>query len=313
MHQFKNLIELQKYFKNELICAKYLEQQRWGGTPTCPHCGSEHHYRTKTRLRHPELKDYKDFVCKACRKKYTLLTGSIYEGSKVSLIKWIMAMYQLISSKKGISSIKLASDIGVSQKTAWFINHRLRAMFEEKAPERLVNEVEVDETFVGGKNKNRHWDKKVEKSRGRSFKDKTPVLGMLQRGGKLKCVVVPNTSAKVIAPLIVEHVQRGATLYTDDWKAYKSMHNFYDHQIVDHGRKQYKNGNACTNAIEGFWGIFKRGIIGIYNWVSPKHLQKYCDEFTFRYNNRSSTVIEMFEAAVRCCGNTRLLYKVLTG
>lgn len=311
--QAKNLLDLQQTFNNELTCAQYLEQQRWDGTPICPHCGSEHHYRTKTRLKHPELQDYKDFVCKACMKKYSVLTGTIYESSKISLRIWFAAAYILSTHKKGISSIQMATDLGVTQKTAWFMMHRLRFLFEEQSPEILTGTVEADESFVGGKNKNRHWDKKVPHSTGRSFIDKTPVLGLLQRGGKVRCFAIPDTKAGTIQPLVLANVARGSTFYTDEYSVYNGLGQFYDHQIVDHARKQYKNGDATTNSIEGFWSILKRGIIGIYHYVSRKHLQRYCNEFTYRYNHRKLPAIERFIKAIRMCNNTRLQYKVLVG
>lgn len=309
---FKNLLELQNYFSDELKAVQYLEQQRWNGAPECPHCGSEHFYRTQTRFRNPALKEYKDFVCKACSKKYTVFTGTIYESSKISMRLWYSALYLLSAHRKGISSLQLGRDLGVTQKTAWYMLHRIREMLVEKAPEVLVGEVALDETFVGGKNKNRHKDKKVEKSTGRAFKDKTPVLGMLQKGGKVKCVVVKDTKAKTIQPLVLSNIQPGSIICTDEWGAYKGLNSIYEHYVVDHGRGQYKTGEFTTNALEGFWSHLKRSIIGIYHYVSRKHLQRYCEEIAYRYNYRHLTDIERFEFAVKKCGDARLLYKVLT-
>lgn len=313
MAEFNSLMSLQEHFSSELICMQYLEEERWEGNPECPHCGSEHHYRTKTRFSNPELKDYKDFICKACRKKYTVLTGTIYESSKVSLKKWFMAMYLLEMHKKGVSSMQLARDIEVTQKTAWFMLHRIREMLKEKAPEMLEGVVMSDETFVGGKNKNRHHDKKVKKSQGRSFKDKTPVFGLMQEGGFVRCFVVSDTKAASIQPLVLSNVKQGSTVYTDEWWAYKGLSKYYDHHVIDHGRGQYKNGDATTNAIEGFWSHLKRSIIGIYHYVSKKHLQKYCHEFSFRYNYRDLSIFEKFRLSIRRCNDVRLLYKVLVG
>lgn len=310
---FTNLISLQQYFSTELVCAEYLEKQRWEGKPECPHCGSEHHYRTKTRLKHADLRDYRDFLCKACGKKYSVLTGTIYESSKVGLRVWFAAMFLMNTCKKGISSIQLGVQLGISQRSAWFVLHRIRALAMEKEPVQLTETVALDESFIGGKNKNRHWDKKVPQSAGRSFKDKTPVLGMLQIGGPLRLRVIPDTKGTTIQPLILEHIQRGSTLYTDEWQAYSGLGRFYNHFVVDHSRKQYADGKCTTNSIESVWAVVKRSIIGIYHYVSRKHLHRYCDEFQFRFNHRKETALEKFEAIIRQCNGTRLLYKVLTG
>jgi transposase-like protein len=171
--------------------------------------------------------------------------------------------------------------------------------------------VEADETFVGGKNKNRHHDKKVKNSQGRSFKDKTPVFGMLERGGKLVCRVVKNTSAKQLTRLIREIIKRGSTLYTDEWGGYNKAGKLYTRRIVDHSKHQYVNGDVSTNAIEGFWSILKRGIIGVYHSVSKKHLQKYVNEFVFRYNTRKLSDGKRFNLLLANAGNCYLPYKQL--
>lgn len=308
---FTNLVSHQKYFCTELVCAQYLEQQRWNGKPECPHCGSEHHYRIATRLKNPELAGYKDFYCKACMRKYTVLTGTIYEGSKVSLKLWFLALYLLSSHKKGISSIQLAKDIGVTQKTAWFMLHRLREQIREKAPQILEGEISCDETFIGGRNKNRHWDKKCPTTRGRSFIDKTPVMGLLQKDGDLRCFVISDTKSHTLQPIIFENVKRDSKLYTDDWLGYSGMHFWYYHYIIDHSRHKYKKGNASTNNIEGVWTHLKKCLYGIYHTVSRKHLSKYCDEFVFRWNNKMLSDPERFEKSFKQINDTRVLYKTL--
>lgn len=310
--EFNSLLSLQKYFCTELVCAEYLEQERWEGSPECPHCGSGHHYRTKTRLANPELKDYRDFVCKACSKKYSVLTGTIYEASKVSLKKWFMAMYLLEMHKKGMSSMQLSRDIDVTQKTAWFMLHRIREMLQEKAPEVLVGTVMSDETFVGGKNRFRHKDKKVKYKEDREFKDKTPVLGFMTDGGFVRLLVVPDVTKDSIVPLVLEHIEPGSTLVTDDWRSYRKLNKDYHHEVVKHGNGQYMNEfGYTTNRLEGFWTTVKRSIIGIYHSVSRKHLQRYCHEFAFRYNYRKLSIYEKFRMSIRQCNNVRLLYKNL--
>lgn len=174
---FKSKLEFDAYFSSELTCALHFEKQRWNGTPTCPTCGSEHYYRFKTRLKHPELKEYKDFQCKACGKKYSVLTGTIFESSKIPLRKWFYALYKMTASKKPISSHELARELGTTQKTAWFILHRLRESLEDKTTEKLDGIVEADETLVGQKERFKHKDKKVPNAQ--SGAGKTVVMGLL--------------------------------------------------------------------------------------------------------------------------------------
>lgn len=310
--KFKNLVQLQSYFSNELTCYRHLEHTRWNGTPTCPHCGSTEHYRTATRFKHPQLKDhYQDFVCKDCKKKYTVLTGTIYESSKVSLRLWFSALYLLTAHKKGICSVQLAKDIGVSQKTAWFMLHRLRTILEDTEPGILYGEISSDESFIGGRNKNRHWDKKCQYSGGRNFMDKTPVIGLLQKGGKLICKVIKNTRAETIQPIVFEHVALESKLYTDDYVAYTGMSFWYRHYVIDHSRKKYTKGKATTNNIEGVWTHLKKCLYGIYHCVSRKHMQKYVDEFVFRWNNRDLDDPDKFELALSFACFFRLKYKSL--
>lgn len=303
MKQFSNLRELISYFSTEDHARQYLEQKRWNNIPTCPKCSCQKAYRlTRT----------KSYRCanKHCQKTFSVTIGTIFENSNVSLVNWFIAIYLLTAHKKGISSYQLGKDIGVTQATAWFMLHRIRHALKRKKYDEMCGIVEADETFVGGKNKNRHWDKKVKYSQGRSFKDKTPVLGLLQRGGHVRCIVVKNTRAYTIQPLVMEHVSTDATLMTDEWKAYRGLHVAYNHYFVDHGRGQYAVGDCYTNSLENFWSILKRGIIGIYHKVTRKHLQRYCDEFTYRFNLRQVNDSERFEATfqdVAC----RLTYKDL--
>lgn len=212
--------------------------------------------------------------------------GTIFENTKLSLRKWFVAIWLITTHKKGISSLQLSRDLKVTQKTAWFLLQRIRFCLECKNGGKLDIEVEADETFVGGKNKNRHPDKKVKDSQGRSCKDKTPALGMVQRKGDIVARVMNNTSQSEITPIITEYVRRSAILYTDEWRGYNEVHKMYSHYSVDHGKGQYVDEDIYTNTIEGFWTLLKRGYIGIYHSMSTKHLQRYVDEFVFRYNTR---------------------------
>ena len=220
-----------------------------------------------------------------------------------------MAIWLVTSHKKGISSLQLAKDIDVTQKTAWFMLHRIRRCFGCENDSELNNEVEIDETFVGGKNKNRHPHKKIEKSQGRSFKDKTPILGMVERNGKLVARQLNGTSAEDITPEVIKTV-KNAMIYTDEWVGYRHMNKIYNHLFVKHNEKEFVNGRIYTNTIEGFWSLLKRGIVGIYHFVSRKHIQKYVDEFVFRYNTRKSSESERFNLLLQNAAQ-RLTYREL--
>ncbi|MBS1771605.1 MAG: IS1595 family transposase [Bacteroidetes bacterium] len=316
---FKTIAEFNDYFKDEKTCYEFLELQRWDGTPVCPHCGSvKKPYNVKARSKVAAIQEIPHYRCaeKECSLPFTVRTGSIFEGSKVELKKWFQAAYEISTRKKGISSLELAERIDVSQKTAWFINHRLRNMLKDTNPELLTGIVEADETYVGGKLKNKHESKKrKEKTKyGRFYNtgDKTTVVGLLQRDGKVVTYVTPNAEAATIAPIMVAHLDKDATLITDDHKSYKEVGKNYKHLMVKTTYGSYvTHGNVHTNTIEGFWSQLKRGIIGTFHVVSPKHLQRYCNEFSYRYNNKGVSNIERFAESIKQCANTRLTYKSL--
>ena len=298
---FNNILELYEAFPDEQSCVEQLEAVRWDGIVVSPYDASSVVYKCKGN----------QYRCKNTGKTFNVRTGTMYESSRLPLRKWFVAVWLLTCDKKGVPSTELARMIGVTQKTAWFMLHRLRRQLgisDSEPP--LDGEVEMDETFVGGKNKNRHRDKKVPVSRGRAHVDKTPVLGMVERGGRLVAQVIPDTSQKSITPIVLQRVSRGAVVYTDEWMGYDKVDKLYQREFVDHGRKQYKNGNATTNRIEGFWGIFKRGIIGVYQMVSRKHLQRYVDEFVWRYNMRGIKQGERFNHFMTHIGY-RLTYNEL--
>lgn len=280
--RFNSLIELIRCLPDEESCVSYLEKLRWGDTIVSPYDSTSKVYKTK-----------KGYRCKNTKKDFNVLTGTLMQGTKIPLIKWLMAMWILNSGKKGLSSCQLAREISVCQNTAWYMLHRLRKAYEQDNDEKLSGTVEIDETFVGGKNKNRHWDKKVPKCQGRSYKDKTPVFGMLQRNGNVIVKVVPDTKAKTLREHIYKHIDKGSTIYTDEWY-YGNLSKDYIHQFIIHKSKEYANGDCSTNGIENFWSVFKRGITGIYHLASRKHLQQYAQEFAYRYNTRNLSTSERF-------------------
>lgn len=302
--QFKNLTELLDFFKEEQTCKDYYEQKRWGGNVSCPHCGNAGKiYRTN-----------RGFKCgeKLCAKKFTVISGTIFENTKISLRLWFGAMYLISTSKKGVSSLQIAEQLGITQKTAWFVNHRIREMLKENNPTQFENVVQLDETLVGGLNKNRHADMKHKNTQG--GKGKAIVLGAIGTNGKVKTCVIPNTEIKTILPMVKQWVKTGAIMVTDEARQYnKSLDADFFHIAINHSEGEYVRGGFTNNSIENFWSTFKRGIIGIYHFVSPQHLQRYATEFEYRFNNRKETGVDKFATAITGADNKRLTYDALIG
>jgi transposase-like protein len=300
MKTFKSILQFQKEFDTDQKCRTYLELQRWGNTPACPHCGSINVCRFANGY---------IFKCreKQCRKKFSATVGTVYESSKIPLTKWFLAMYIITNHSKGISSYQLAKWLDVTQKTAWFINHRIRESLTEKQPELLYGVVEVDETYVGGKVGNKHKSKRKDAGK---FDNKTMVFGAVKRNGKVTTKVVPNTTKESLINAVKESVEQGSTMVSDENMSYSSLSENYNHVSVNHGKEEYVRGAAHTNTIEGFWSLLKRQIVGIHHSVSGKHLQRYCHEASYRYNNRALAQDERFADALTKCEG-RLKYQDL--
>lgn len=300
MKAFSSLLQFQKHFSNDDKCRAYLENLRWGDTPCCVFCGSVNVTRLTTGKR---------FQCneKQCRKQFSVLVGTVAENTKIPLTKWFLAMYILSNHSKGISSLQLASWLGVTQKTAWFLNHRIREMLTEQDPELLEGIVEVDESFVGGKVSNKHVSKR--KKAGK-FDNKTMVFGAVAREGKVRTKIVPDTTKESLINVVKETVVEGSIMVSDENVSYKDLNKTFRHVHVNHGKEEYVRGAAHTNTIEGFWNILKKQINGIHHSVSPKHLQRYCNEAGFRYNERQLAQDERFATALGNCEG-RLTYKTL--
>lgn len=306
--EFKTFAQMLQALPDETSCRNYLEMIRWNGKPICPHCGSENkdHYKLKVSGHFKGL-----YKCKDCRERFTVTVGTMFEGSHAPLRKWFIAMYIFNSHKKGISSIQLGKDLGLTQKTAWFMLHRIRNVFNQGTQEKIAGVVQADESFFGGKNKNRHFNKKVKENQGRSVKDKTPVFGMVENGN-VHTTVIPDTKASTIKPIINALVEKGSILITDEWKAYAGLKKNYDHVVINHKSNEYTKDGFHTNSIEGFWSLLKRGIYGIYHQASPKHLHRYCDEFAHRYNSRKLKDNDRFDISLANI-DRRITYKELIG
>lgn len=300
---FTNLFDLLTYFKSEQVCCEYLEQIRWASGLVCPYedCKNDHIFRCKNNK----------YKCSECKRRYSVRIGSMFEDSHLPLQKWFAAIYLVTAHKKGISSLQLHRDIGVTQKTAWFMLHRIRHTFGLPQTEQLTGTIEADETFIGGSEKNKHKSKKIDNAQGRSVKGKSAVAGLLERGGELRAQKVPDTSGKNLRKFIVENVEFNATLNTDEWGGYNGLGGIFIHKRINHLLGEYVNGDTHTNGMEGFWALLKRSIYGIYHSVSDKHLQNYVEESVFRYNSRKETEDTRFKIMLSNIGK-HISYKQLT-
>jgi transposase-like protein len=308
MTEPKTLQEAIVYFSNPDNCIDYLAIRRWpDGKVLCPTCGSD-----KVKF-NPKRRVWQCSVHHPLR-QFSIKIGTVMEDSPLGLDKWMMATWMVTNCKNGISSYEIARDIKVTQKSAWFMLHRIRlAMQDDFFGSKLGGEVEVDETFIGGKARNMHVSERKRRITGTGTKDKTAVMGMLERGGKIRAKVVSARKKHELQAEVYKHVEAGSALYSDALKSYDGLETDYAHQVVDHA-VQYVDGRVHTNGFENFWSLLKRGISGTYVSVEPFHLFRYLDEQMFRFNNRKDmNDAGRFNLTVSQIFGKRLTYAQLTG
>lgn len=297
------LLEAIRYFTDLDVCTEFVANLRWPNGPYCPKCGcAEYSYLTTRRV----------WKCKACKKQYSVKVGTIFEDSGLGLDKWLPAIWLIANSKNGISSHELARSLGVTQKSAWFMLHRIRLAMQTGTFNKLDGEVEVDETFIGGKAGNMHKAERKRRVTGTGYADKTIVVGVRQREGETRAAIIPDTKTRTLETHVREHVEEGSTVYTDALPSYRHLGGDFDHLTVDHA-EAYAIGRVHTNGLENFWSLLKRGLQGTYVNVDPSHLFRYLDERLFTYNLRDLTDLGRFTAVLSMASNRRLTYAELTG
>lgn len=324
----KTLTEAIRYFSREENCIRVVAEMRWPNGPACPACGHMQHYW---------LESQKRWKCKECWKQFSVKVGTIFEDSPIALDKWLVALWMLVNCKNGVSSYELSRDLGITQKSAWFVLHRLRTALRDGSFEKIGgpgSEVEADETIIGQKAKNMHQSRKLRLHRMRNeipdhkyvatspgnLPGKTPVMGMLDRETrKIRANVIPNIKRETLQTDILRQVEQGSKLYTDQAVAYDeaALAKRYAHEVVNH-LEGYVRGRVHTNGMENFWSLLKRGLNGTYVAVEPFHLFRYVDEQVFRYNNRGTkeekvTDRERFELALTQIAGKRLTFAEVTG
>lgn len=304
MTEPKTLLEAVRTFTDLDVCHEYMTALKWpDGKIVCPKCGADKIGTVVSR---------RMFQCKdvTCRKQFSAKVGTIFEDSPLGLDKWFVAVWAIANCKNGISSMELHRALGVTQKSAWFMLHRIREAMKARTFRKLTGEVESDETYVGGKAENMHAKKRARRILGRGGVGKAIVHGLLERGGPVRARVVPNVEADTLLPVIHQDVQQGATVYTDSHASYQSLAARFVHGFIDH-TTAYVKDKIHVNGLENFWSLLKRAIRGSYVAVAPFHLERYVDEEAFRYNERKGTDWTRFVAAMKGIIGRRLTYREL--
>ena len=303
----QTLLEAVRCFSDLDVATQFLAKLRWPDGPVCPDCGGKRHsYLTTRRL----------WKCKGCKRQFSVKVGTIFEDSKIGLDKWLPTIWLLTNCKNGVSSHEIARSVGVTQKTAWFMLHRARRAMQTGSFEKASGEVEVDETFIGGKARNMHAAKlktiRGDKDRTGGAVSKAIVFGVLERGGRLHAAQVPDRRWKTVGWEVRDNVEKGSTVYSDRAWPYDPLELDYDHRVIDHAQK-YVDGQVHTNGLENFWSLLKRGLHGTYVSVQPFHLFRYLDEQVFRFNTRHDADLDRLLSVLGRVEGRRVTYKELTG
>jgi transposase-like protein len=299
------LLEAIKYFADPDTCLRFVADLRWPEGITCPRCQAKEPCFIKTR---------RLWECKGCRKQFSVKVGTIFEDSAIKLDKWLCAIWLIVNAKNGVSSYEIHRSLGVTQKSAWFMMHRIRLALQRKSLDKLKREVEVDETYIGGKARFMHAEKKKDALLGKrgGTSGKAIVLGMLERKGNVHLRIVKNTTHEDLQPVIRKNVERGSEVFTDQWGSYEGLNAGYLHHVINHA-EAYAKGRIHTQGIENFWSLLKRGLTGTYISVEPFHLFRYLDEQAFRFNSRKRTDLERFIGAFTGIVGRRVTYPQLIG
>ena len=303
-----SIVELLDMFSTEEKAVEWLEDLRWGGEPVCPHCGCFE------RISVAKSKKF-TYWCGDCRKHFTVKVGMVMESSKIPLRKWAVAIYYILTARKGISSLQLSKEIGITQKSAWFMLHRIREACKQ-GNFKLSECVEVDETYLGGLERNRHKNKKQKPGGGAG--GKTAIIGMKEREGRVRAMVIEDGKGDTLKKVVRENVNPGSTLYTDENRGYVHLGDKYggeyNHERVRHSAKEFVNGMAHTNGIESVWAVLKRGFNGVYHNWTEKHCDRYVNEFTFRLNEGNCQIdtLDRIKFLYKGMDGRRITYKELT-
>ena len=307
-YDFDSLIDFFRIYPDDKACMTHLKHKRWpDGKPVCQECGSLHVHTRKCGFK---------FVCLDCKKNFTVKSNTIFGDTKVGLQKWYLAAYLVSTNVKGISSYQLAEKLKVSQKTSWFMLQRIRFGQEQFAFDHMeTDSVQIDECFVGGLEKWKHWDKKTEGNQGRSTKTKTTVFGMLSPTQGILAVVVPDATAETVCPIIEFNSAEGSTVITDEFTSYKSLKSSFNHEVVHHKRREFargENNEITVNGVENYWSHMKGMIRGTHHHVSRKHLNTYVNSQSFRFNRRDNKDHEIFSDTIASAIEKRLTWRELT-
>ena len=298
-----SIVELLKAFSTERKAVAWMEGVRWNGKPRCGHCNAT------GRMSKPASRPLA-WWCKSCRRQFTVKTNSFMHSSNIKVQTWCIALYMVVTARKGISSLQLSKELGITQKSAWFMAQRIREAMQSHSF-KLGGIVEVDECYMGGKEANKHASRKLHAGRG--VAGKQPVVGMRERGGRARAMPVGSTSKETLQGFIADNVKAGSTVYTDDHRSYTGLgsRNEYRHGVVKHSVAEYVNGQAHTNGIESMWAILKRGYHGTHHHMSGKHLHRYVDEFTFRLSEADcqTDTVDRMESICKNGANRKLGYR----